>query len=235
MRLFRHLLIAAAGLAFGMGLLASGASAAPVEGKDYKVLPVRHAVEPGAKVSVTEFFWYGCPHCAAFDPSLEKWIEANKEKVTVVRVPVQFDPRFEPEQRLFYTLEAMNRLDLHSQVFVTEHTRHQLLNTKERIMAFAESKGLDKEKFSSIYESFGIASKVRRAKQLQDEYQVDGVPMLVVDGRFVTSPALVGQAMGGRQPEPVLFANTLKMMDFLVARAQTESAAKTAFAPSEKK
>src|SRR5262245_36652276 len=103
------------GLAFAQRL--------PQEGKDFRALKQRAAIEaPAGKVEVVEFFWYNCPHCNAFEPQLQAWIKKLPADVAFRRVPVAFRADFHPQQRLFYTLEALGRLDtLHAKVFHAIH------------------------------------------------------------------------------------------------------------------
>lgn len=164
----------------------------PKEGSDYLVLDKRAPVEaPAGKVEVVEFFWYSCPHCNRFEPALEEWIKKAPKDVAVRRVPIAFRADFEPQQRLFYVLEAMNKVDeLHKKVFYAIHVEKQLLNTPELIAAWAEKQGLNKAKFLETYNSFSVATKARKATQLQDAYKIDGVPAIGVAGRYFTSGSM---------------------------------------------
>ena len=47
-------------------------------------------------------------------------------------------------------------------------------------------------KFKKIYNSFNVASQVRRAAQLQEAYGVEGVPSMGVAGRFYTDGTMAG-------------------------------------------
>jgi thiol:disulfide interchange protein DsbA len=169
----------------------------PKEGSDYVVLDKRAPVEaPAGKVEVVEFFWYSCPHCNSFEPALEEWIKKAPKDVVVRRVPIAFRADFEPQQRLFYVLEAMNKVDeLHKKVFYAIHVEKQMLNTPDLIAAWAEKQGLNKAKFLETYNSFSVATKARKATQLQDAYKIDGVPALGVAGRYFTSGSMA-QTMG---------------------------------------
>lgn len=159
------------------------------EGVDYLVLDKPAPTEaPPGKVEVVEFFWYGCPHCNSFEPQLEAWLKAPPKNMAFRRVPVSFRPDFEPHQRLYYTLEALGKVDeLHKKVFYTIHIERQPLNTAALVAAWAEKQGLDKTKFVDMYNSFSVSTKVRKATQLQDSYKVDGVPSLGIAGRYYTS------------------------------------------------
>jgi protein dithiol oxidoreductase (disulfide-forming) len=166
----------------------------PTEGKDYLTLGKRVPTEGAANtVEVIEFFWYSCPHCNAFEPTLESWIKTAPKHVAVKRMPVQFRDDFAPQQRLFYALEAMGKLDeLHRKVFYAIHVEKQPINRDDTIVEWAGKQGLDKAKFAEVYKSFAVASKVRRATQLQEAFKVEGVPALGIAGRFYTDGSLAG-------------------------------------------
>ncbi|MDB5857255.1 MAG: oxidoreductase [Ramlibacter sp.] len=164
------------------------------EGKDYKQLEKRVTVDaPPEKIELIEFFWYSCPHCNAFEPRLVSWIKSAPPDVVIRRVPVAFRDDFVPQQRLFYTLEAMGKLDdLHQKVFDSIHKLKQSNDKEDSILKFAESNGLDRAKFQELYNSFSVSAKARRATQLQNAYQVEGVPALGIAGRYYTDGSLAG-------------------------------------------
>jgi putative nucleotidyltransferase with HDIG domain len=84
---------------------------APQEGIEYVTLDKRVPAESNdGKIEVIEFFWYSCPHCNAFEPRFAQWLKTTPKDVVVRRVPVRFRDDFEPQQRMFYTLEAMGKL-----------------------------------------------------------------------------------------------------------------------------
>lgn len=162
------------------------------DGADYVTLDKPAPTEaPAGQVEVVEFFWYSCPHCNAFEPQFEAWIKKAPKDVTVRRVPVAFRPDFEPQQRLYYVLEAMGKVgELHNKVFYAIHVEKQALNTADLVAAWAEKQGLNRPKFVEMYNSFSVSTKVRKATQLQDHYKVDGVPALGIAGRYFTSGSL---------------------------------------------
>ena len=180
----------------------------PKEGKDYYKLerPLATDVSAG-KIEVIEFFWYSCPHCNAFEPTFANWVKNVAKDVVVRRVPVAFNDSFAPQQRLFYTLEAMNLLEsLHAKVFQAVHVEKQALNTDASIQAWAEKQGVDKTKFAETYKSFGMASKLRRAVQLQNDFKVEGVPSLGIAGRFYTDGSISGSMERALQVTEALLA-----------------------------
>ena len=166
----------------------------PAEGKDYLLLSKPAPTEaPAGQIEVVEFFWYSCPHCNEFEPQLEAWAAKVPKDVSLRRVPVSFRPDFEPQQRLYYVLEAMDKLAaLHKKVFYAIHVEKQTLNTADLVSAWAQKQGIDKAKFTELYNSFPVNMKTRKATQLQEAFMVDGVPALGVDGRYYTSGSLAG-------------------------------------------
>ena len=185
---------ALAGLSAALPVTAHAQGKPPTEGNDYLLLDKPAPVEAAAeKVEVVEFFWYSCPHCNVFEPQFDTWAKKAPKDVSVRRVPVSFRPDFEPQQRLYYVLEALGKVDaLHKKVFYAIHVEKQALNTAELVIAWAEKQGLNKAKFSELYNSFPVNLKARKATQLQDAFKVDGVPALGVAGRYYTSGTLAG-------------------------------------------
>lgn len=233
MRFLQHVLAA-----LSLSLVAFGANATPANpqnGVDYRTLDKAQQTDAGNKVEVTEFFWYACPHCNALEHELVQWVKKQGDKIVFKRVPVAFRDSMIPQQKLFYTLETMGKFDeLHPKIFQAIHVQRQALDSDAAITDFVVKQGVDKQKFLDVYNSFGVQSKAKRATQLQQAYQVDGVPLLAVDGRFLTSPSIVGASMGNR-PEPVLHAATFEVLDWLVAKsAKTQAAAPAASAPAKK-
>lgn len=231
MRFIRHMLAA-----LGMGLVAATVSATPAnpqDGVDYKTLAKPQATSSGNKVEVIEFMWYDCPHCAAFDPVITAWVKKQGDKIDFKQVPISFRDTFFPQQKLFYSLEAMGKKEeLNPKVFQAIHAERQRVNTDKTILAFIEKQGVDKQKFLDTYNSFGVQTKARRATQLQDLYGVDSVPMVAIGGKYITSPGMVAASLAN-QPESMQQTATLQVLDFLVARVAAEKS--KGAAPAKKK
>ncbi|NDY82412.1 thiol:disulfide interchange protein DsbA/DsbL [Orrella sp. NBD-18] len=177
---------AAAALFFSPAGMTQGASKA----KFSEINPAQ-PTEPG-KIEVLEFFAYSCPHCAVLEPMTAKWTKTLPSDVVVRQVPVAFNAGMKPLQNLYYALEALNRLDLHPKVFAAIHQEKKRLFTKPEIVTWAVSQGLDKAKFESTFDSFGVQSKSTRAEQLTNAYRIQGTPSLAVGGKFITSPSEAG-------------------------------------------
>ena len=189
---FSAALVGAGALALGLPAAAQGGI---VEGTHYVRLgqPVPVSVAAG-KVEVVEFFWYGCPHCNAFEPALDAWAKKLPEFVAFRRVPVLFrEEPFGTHQRLYYALETLGQLEaMHRKVFYAIHNDRQRLDKPADIAAFMNKHGVDGAKVVEVMGSFGVQTKARQAKQLAEAYKIDGVPALGIQGRFYTSGSLAG-------------------------------------------
>ncbi|HQR87335.1 MAG: disulfide bond formation protein DsbA [Burkholderiales bacterium 35-55-47] len=191
----RDFSLAAAATVAGLPLAAQAqgpAAAKPVEGKDYLSLDKRVPTDVGTgKIEVLEFFWYSCPHCHSFEPQFAAWVKAAPKDVVVQRVPVRFRDDFEAQQRAYYVFESLNMVDaMHGKLFHAIHTERQQLNNAQALAAWANKNGLPEKKFMDTFNSFGVATKSRRATQLQDAFKVQGVPALGIAGRFYTDGGL---------------------------------------------
>lgn len=187
------------------------AQVAPKEGKDYVKLGKPVASEaPAGQVDVIEFFWYNCSHCNEFEPNFATWTKTAPKNASVRRVPVAFNASFAPQQKLYYTLEGMGKVDeLHARVFRAIHTERQNLSKEDAIFAWmGKQPGVDMAKFKEIYNSFTVSNQVRRASQLQEAYGVEGVPSMGVAGRYYTDGTLAGSMPGVLSVVTYLVNNT---------------------------
>ncbi|MBI3230081.1 MAG: thiol:disulfide interchange protein DsbA/DsbL, partial [Burkholderiales bacterium] len=178
------------------------AQAADGKSQGYTALTEAQPTDSGKKVEVTEFFWYGCPHCFAFDPFLTDWVKKQGDKIVFKRVPVFFRDNFLPQQKAYYALEALGKADqVHPKLFDAIHKDHQRLETEEALTDFVVKQGVDKAKFLDAYNSFSVQAKVTRATKLQTTYRINGVPTIAIGGKFVTGPSDVAQTLNSNASE----------------------------------
>ena len=191
--------------------LAQAQAKAFQSGTDYLTLDKPAPTEaPAGQIEVVEFFWYNCPHCNAFEPMFDAWSKKLPKDVTVRRAPVAFRADFEPQQRLYYVLESLGKVEeLHKKVFIAIHVDRQPLTTAAQITAWVEKQGIPKAKFTELYNSFSISTKARKATQLQDAYALDGVPALGINGRYFTS---------GTQAKTL--ERSLQVADYLIGQSR---------------
>jgi thiol:disulfide interchange protein DsbA len=219
MRIIRNLLCAAA---IGLGVAASAFAAEPKNGVEYLTLPEAQNTDAGTRVEVTEFFAYYCPHCNRFEPLLAEWVKKQGANIVFRRVHISGDSVM-PQQRLFYTLEALGLLgQYHGKVFSAMHVEHQRLGSDQAVLDWAVKSGIDRAKFIEAWNSFGVEAKLRRANAMMAAYRINEWPMVAIDGRFMTSPSQAGSAAQAPQTETAQQQEALQVMDYLVAKAKAE-------------
>ena len=167
-------------------VLAGGALAETFEeGKQYIPIQPQPPVGVGDDVEVIEFFWYGCPHCRDFEPTVTKWASGLPENVTFTQVPVMFGGPADLHAQAYYALQGMGELErLHEKLFHAMHVEKNKLRSREDLDAFLAENGVDMAEFREAMNSFAVAAKVNRARALMRRYGIRGVPALVVDGRY---------------------------------------------------
>ena len=150
------------------------------------------------KVEVNEVFWYGCGHCYALDPTLERWKTSKPAFIVFVRTPVIWGPVHQQHARLYYTLQALNRDDLHPAVFETIHRKGNMLaaqspaDARALHLAFLKEHGVSEKDFADAYDSAAVTADLARAERLTYEFNVASVPMIYVNRTYSTSVSQAG-------------------------------------------
>ena len=189
------------------------------QGTRYTMLKAPQPVTSPGKVEVIEFFWYGCPHCNSIEPFVEAWAAKLPRDVALRREHVVWAgrPDIEAHARIFLVLKNMG-LDAKYQQAVFDATFKENLDMrrKEVVFEWAGKHGLDRTKFVSLYDSFAVSSQLEQLRQLAKTYNVEDVPNIVVNGKWVTSPGLVGKEDG----------TVLQVVDELIAQERSQAALK---------
>jgi protein dithiol oxidoreductase (disulfide-forming) len=205
----------AAVLVLGIGAaIAAGAAGAQAleEGKQYVRLRNPVPVDTGKKIEVIEFFSYGCPHCATFEPEVQGWLKSKPADVEFRRIPVLFNPSWIVLAKAYYTVEGLGEeARLTTELFKAIHDQKVNLTSEKTFFEWLASKGIDRKKAEEMYGSFAIAGKINKAKSQAQAYQIQSVPTVVVDGKFITAPDKVGS-----------FAAMAAAINSLVAKARAE-------------
>ncbi|MGZ5198958.1 MAG: thiol:disulfide interchange protein DsbA/DsbL [Telluria sp.] len=199
----------------------------PKQGVEYTMLAQPQPSQTaGKKVEVIEFFMYHCPHCHALEPVLEQWVKKQDGNIIFKRIHMPYQGASDPEAHLFLTLQAMGKneeyqakvMDAVGQFVMSQ--RSETVPEKLLLDWAAKQPGIDKAKFLDTWNSFGVMTKLRRLPTIvANDYKVESVPTIVVDGKYVTSPAQVGASVHVNT-EQQLFQATLQVVDALIAKVQ---------------
>ena len=168
-----------------MAFSANTMAADYVAGKDYTVIqnPGKSAV--AGKIEVREFFWYGCPHCFKLEPYMQTWLKKMPKDIYFVRTPAAMNKVWEKNARGYYVSEALGvRKKTHIPLFHAVQEGQQIFDQASQAQFFAKY-GVPAAKFNSMYNSFPISAKVAESNKLAQQYQLSGVPAVVVNGKYV--------------------------------------------------
>ena len=194
-----------------MAFFFNGAAIAEInEGFDYKLVSPAVPTITKNKVEVVELFWFGCPHCYDFEPDLKKWMANKPDNVVVVQIPTVFNQVWALHARAYYTAKTLGLYDngshkFHDAFFNEYHEKKNRLLDKKSLQAFFARFGVSAEDFENAFTSFAVNTKVNRAASLSKRYQLDGVPTMIVNGKYRVD----GPMAGGRQ-------GMLKVMNYLI-------------------
>ena len=196
---------------FAILMLISGSAAAQMaftEGSDYQLVNPAVKTSQPDKVVVTEIFWYGCPHCFRFEPYVERWSAGLPDGVVFEQVPSSLNPRWTEHARAYYAFKMMDALDqTHKALFDAIHLKRQRLMSLDTIAEFAADMGLDEKLFRENAFSFPVETQIRKNIQKEKRYGHQGVPAVIVNGKYLISASLAGSN-----------ERMIEIMNFLVAK-----------------
>ena len=161
------------------------------EGIDYKRIYSENNYKKTKKIEVVEFFGLFCPHCRNFSPVINKWAEKLPENVEFKKLHVPF--REITHQRLYFTLKKMGLIDQYiDKLFADIQDKRLPLKDFLSITIWVEDNGLSLADFEKEWNSKKVKNDMKEASSLMKLFKVTGVPQIIVDGEFLTSPAMVG-------------------------------------------
>jgi protein dithiol oxidoreductase (disulfide-forming) len=187
--------------------------AAAQQGSGYRVI-AQQPVESGDRIEVIDFFFYACPYCYELRPRLETWRQRKPADVVFRRFPVVRHDSWVPLAKTYYALEALGEAErLHAAVFHSYHVEELAMSQEKVIADWAEKHGLDREKFMAAYRSDDVRQKVERARKMTTDYDIQGTPAMVVDGKYIAE---------GISPR------SIDILDGMIRLARQQRAAKAA-------
>ncbi|HAC34710.1 MAG TPA: disulfide bond formation protein DsbA [Gammaproteobacteria bacterium] len=197
----------------------------------YKLLSTAQPTSVSDKVEVVELFWYGCPHCFDLEPVMQEWLETKPDYVEYVRVPAIFRDNWIPLARAWYLIDMLELGErVHMNLFRALHEKKLNMNNVGLLRSFFEHEGVTKEQFDKLYHSFSIDSMTRNAAKLTRDYQITGVPAIIVNGRYMTSVSLTGSHEGLIEEIERLAHQEAEAMGLLPVAAAGAAATETAAA-----
>jgi thiol:disulfide interchange protein DsbA len=199
-------------LALGIPALSVAQLTVDPEGKYDLIDPPQRTDTPG-KVEIVDVFWYGCPHCWRFLPSMEALEKRKADYIEIRRMPAIFRDSWAIHARAYYTAKLLNAVEqIHRPLFEAIHVQKKRLNTRESLREFFVAHGVDGKAFDKTFESFAVETMLRKSVLMQGRYGVRGTPSVIVNGKYRVS---AGKAGG--------YAEMVDVAEALAAREHNKS------------
>lgn len=161
--------------------------------ENYKLIDPPQPTQTGDKVEVVEIFWYGCPHCYAFEPYLEEWLESKPEHIEFIRMPGILGKNWIDHAKAYYTAEKLGVLDkIHRPLFDALHKKGEPIMDKKRLREFFIAQGVDGTDFTKTFSSEEVSDKIKKAILMGKRYRITGVPTVIINGKYRTSASVAG-------------------------------------------
>lgn len=174
------------------------APAAPAfrEGVHYTVIspPIPTQV-PAGKAEVVEMFWYGCPHCYALEPAIHKFLQNKPANVEFRRVPATLSPRWAYHAKLYYVgqlLDPNGEKNVHGKTFEALQKQHRKIDNDDALQRFFGELGFAPDQISKALQSMEMQAMLARSDEIGAKSKADSVPVLIINGKYMTSPSKVG-------------------------------------------
>lgn len=162
------------------------------EGTDYELISPPQPTSDPSKIEVLEFFWYGCPHCLHFEPTLNAWVKKKPASVLFIRQPAIFNEHWGAHAKAFFTADVLGVEEkMHADFFDAIQNKKKALESEDDLAKFFVAHGVSEADFRGAYKSFAVDAKMRQAEPLAAKYGVTGTPTMTVNGKYRISP---GQA-----------------------------------------
>lgn len=177
-----------------MMTLALAANAAEYkEGVHYKVLENPSTPRDTSKIEVVEIFWYGCPHCYHLEPSVQAWKKSTQADVDFYQMPAQFSRKWKIHAELFYVTQALKVNEkAHGAIFESIHNKREWLLDTDDQKEFLAQFGVSEADFDKHHDSFGVRRQMKMADQRIRQYQISGVPAMIINGKYFTDVSSAG-------------------------------------------
>lgn len=164
-----------------------------IAGQHYKVLASPTMPRDTDKIEVVEVFWYGCGHCAHFEPTVQAWQKFIQADVDFYQIPAQFSSQWKIHAGLFYLTHALKINEkVHQGIFDSIHKQGRTLLNKSAQQDFLEQYGVSEAEFDKHYDSFGVRRQMKMSDQMIRTWGISGVPAVIVNGKYMVNASSAG-------------------------------------------
>lgn len=182
-----------------------------VAGTHYRVIATPMPTVDATKVEVVEAFGYWCPHCNAFEPMLAPWAKTLADDVSFENMPVVFSRSHELMARAYYVADLMGvKETVHQPIYDALHLQRKRFRDADDIADLFAEYGVDRNEVLKQMNSFAVNMKLKMGDSRSKGYEVQGVPSMVVNGKYIVSASEAGSN-----------ANMLKVVEHLIEKERS--------------
>jgi thiol:disulfide interchange protein DsbA len=177
-------------LALLLALLPAGVSGADLQaGRDFARIDPARPASQAQGIEVLEWFWYGCPHCYHFEKPLHAWLEKRGGDVRFVRRHFPLG-RAEPMARAWVAARGAAKVAaVHERLFTAIHEQDKPRSGEGWLEAVLREAGvLGIRTLEGALQTPSVDQRIGELRELAQAHGVQGVPTLVIDGRYRISP-----------------------------------------------
>lgn len=157
-------------------------------GVHYEILDNPTTVRDPSKIEVTEVFWFGCNHCYALEPYIADWKKNVSSDVAFIKSPATWNEMLKKHASIYYTAKALGiEQQFVPAAFNTIQNEGRMLTGNTELEYFFRGFNVDKDKYKAVSTSFGVRNAVDQADKKMKQWQVTGVPSLIVNGKYRVS------------------------------------------------
>jgi thiol:disulfide interchange protein DsbA len=159
----------------------------------YIVLSSPNVIEKKGTIKVVEYFWYGCPHCYQLEPYIEKWLQEKEDYIEFIRIPAVLNRKWLQHAKIFYVAKKLGILNkIHKELFKAIHVEKKKLMGRINLKLFFEENGVASDEFDKVYQSEYVKENIRNAYSIGQQYNLKGVPAIIINGKYGTTPSIAG-------------------------------------------
>ena len=159
-----------------------------VEGRHYQILDNPTVTRNPSKVEVVEVFWFGCNHCYSLESYIQPWKRNLPNDVDFWKSHITWNAQAETHARLFYSAKALGIEEKAIPAAFTAIWREgRILLGNSEVEYFFKGFGIEKERYLSVSNSFGVNNAVKQANNRMRQWTVTGVPTIIVNGKYKVS------------------------------------------------
>ena len=144
--------------------------------------------KPPSKIEVAEVFWFGCNHCYALEPYIARWKKDMSSDVAFLKSPATWNEMLKTHANIYYTAKALGiEQQFVPAAFNTIQNEGRMLTGGTELEYYFKGFDIERDKYKAVSTSFGVRNAVDQADKKMKQWQVTGVPSLIVNGKYRVS------------------------------------------------